>query len=690
MANLEVVVEAAQVVEFGPANPFYSASSLPFQAPPFDRITDADYEPAFLAGMAEQTAEVRAIADNPEPPTFENTLVALEKSGELLDRVHAAFSAIAGAYTNPTVERIQQELAPKFSAHDDAIFHDVKLFRRIETVYGQRGSLPLDAESDRLLDIYYKRIVHAGAKLSETDKAALTALNAEESTLSSSFNRKLLAANNAGAFVTVDRLALEGFSEEQLASAAALAEARGVEGYVVPLLNTTQQPALTQLQVRKTREALFQHSWTRTEKGDDNDTRDIVARLAQLRAQKAKLLGFESYAAWKLDNQMAKTPAAAIKFMDELVTKAVADAAREQIDIQALIEVQGGDFQVKPWDWDLYAEQVRKAKYDLDETELQPYFELNSALRNGVFYAATQLYGITFQERHDLPVYAPDVNVFEIFNSGGSHLALFYTDFWKRDNKRGGAWMSSFVRQSKLMGREPVIVNVCNYSKPADGQPALISFSDVTTLFHEFGHALHGMFSEAKYPSLAGTNVPRDFVEFPSQFNEHWATEPTVFANYARHWQTGATMPAELAAKLTNAATFNEGYDLAELVAAAQLDMQWHSQSADAPLQDPGAFEAAALTKKGIALEAIPPRYRSSYFAHIWGGGYSAGYYAYLWSEMLNEKGFKRFEDHGGMTRENGERFRRMILSRGNTEDLQAMFDRWRENREGGKEKREE
>ena len=682
MADLEVEEEAVQAVEFGPANPFYYPSSLPFQAPPFDRITNDDYEPAFLAGMAEQTAEVRAIADNPEPPTFENTLVALETTGELLSRVHAAFSAITGAFTNPTVERIQQELAPKFSAHDDAILLDENLFRRVETVYEKRESLQLDPESDRLLDIYYKRFVRAGAKLSEADKTALTALNAEESTLSNSFNRKLLAANNAGAFVTSNKLALKGLTEEQLASAAALAQARGVEGYVVPLQNTTQQPALTQLQVRATRQALFEHSLTRTEKRDENDTRDIIARLAQLRAERAKLLGFDTYAAWKLDNQMAKTPDAAIKFMDELAAKAVADAAREQSDIQALIDAQGGGFNVKPWDWDFHAEQVRKAKYDLDEAELQPYFELNSALRNGVFYAATQLFGITFQERHDLPVYAPDVSVFEIFNADGSHLALFYTDFWKRDNKRGGAWMSSFVGQSTLMGREPVIVNVCNYAKPADGLPALISFSDVTTLFHEFGHALHGMFSEAKYPSLAGTSVPRDFVEFPSQFNEHWATEPTVFANYARHWQTGAAMPAELAAKLNNAATFNEGYDLAELVAAAQLDMQWHTQPAGTPLQDLGGFEAAALKKKGIALEAIPPRYRSSYFAHIWGGGYSAGYYAYLWSEMLNEKGFKWFEDHGGMTRENGERFRKMILSRGNTEDLQTMFDRWIEARE--------
>ena len=682
MADLALAEEAVKAVEFGPGNPFFNPSSLPFQAPPFDRITDADYEPAFFAGMSEQAAEVRAIVDNPDSPTFENTLVALEKSGELLSRVHAAFSAITGAYTNPTAERIQQEMAPKFSAHDDGIFLDDKLFERIAAVHAQRESLQLDAESDRLLDTYYKRFVHAGANLTAEDKATLTALNAEESTLSNSFNRKLLAANNAGAYVAANKSALEGFSEEQLAAAAELAKARDVHGFVIPLLNTTQQPTLTQLTVRATRQAIFEHSLTRTEKGDENDTRATIARLAQLRAEKAKLLGFDSYAAWKLDNQMAKTPDAAIHFMDELVTKAIANAAPEQRDIQDLIDTQGGGFQVKPWDWEFYAEQVRKSKYDLDESELRPYFELNSALRNGVFFAATQLYGITFEQRHDLPVYAPDVSVFEIFNPDGSHLALFYTDFWKRDNKRGGAWMSSFVRQSKLLGKEPVIVNVCNYTKPAEGQPALISFSEVETLFHEFGHALHGMFSEAQYPSLAGTSVPRDFVEFPSQFNEHWATEPTVFANYAKHWETGEPMPDELATKLKNAAKFNEGYDLAELVAAAQLDMQWHTLSAGTPLKDPATFEPAALFNKGIALEAIPPRYRSTYFAHVWGGGYSAGYYAYLWSEMLNQTGFQWFEDHGGMTRENGDRFRKMILSRGNTEDLQTIFDRWLGTRE--------
>jgi peptidyl-dipeptidase Dcp len=662
---------------FGPENPFYKPSTLPFQAPPFDRIKDSDYEPALLAGMADQTREVRAIADNPAVPTFENTIVALEKTGALLDRTQAAFSAIAGAYTNPTAEKIQQEMAPKLSAHSDAIYLDAKLFHRVEAIYAKRATLKLDAESLRLLEIEYDRFVHAGAKLNEADKTKLMALNAEESTLSNAFNRKLLAATKAGAFVTDDKAALAGMSEAQIAGAADAAKARKSEGYAVPLQNTTQQPALAQLSVRATRQAIFEHSWTRAEKGDDNDTRTTIARLAQLRAEKGKLLGFETYAAWKLDNQMAKTPEAAIEFMDALVPAATARAKREQKDIQDVIEAQKGGFTVAPWDWEFYAEQVRKAKYDLDEKEIRPYFEIDKVLQNGVFYAATRLYGITFKERHDIPAYAPDVRVFEVFNADGSHLALFFCDYWKRDNKRGGAWMSSFVRQSKLEGTQPVVYNVANFSKPAEGQPALITFDDVTTMFHEFGHALHGMFANSEYPGLSGTSVPRDFVEFPSQFNEHWATNPAVFAHYATHYQTGAAMPAELAAKIKKAAKFNQGYELTELLAAAELDMQWHTLPAGAQLQVPDIFEKAALERKGIALEAVPPRYRSSYFAHIWGSGYSAGYYAYLWSEMLDDAAFQWFEDHGGLTRANGDRFREMVLSRGNTEDLNRMFDRW-------------
>ena len=667
----------AQDAAFGPVNPFYKPSTLPYQAPAFDKIKDADYEPALIAGMAEQTKEMRAIADNPAAPTFENTVVAMEKTGELLDRTQSAMSALSGAYTNPTIEKIEQAMAPRMSEHEDAIYLDTKLFHRIETIWNERATLKLDAESQRLLEITYQRFVHAGAKLSDVDKARLKELNAEESTLSNAFSRKLLAATKAGAYVTTDAAALAGMSPAQVASAAAAAKARGSEGYAIPLQNTTQQPALEQLSVRTTRQALFDQSWNRAEKGGDSDTRATIARLAQVRAEKGKLLGFDTYAAWKLENQMAKTPDAAIKFMDALVPAATARAAREQKDIQDVVDAQKGDFQATAADWEFYAEQVRKAKYDLDETQVRPYFEINNVLENGVFYAATKLYGITFKERHDLPVWAPDVRVFEVFNADGSHLAIFYCDYFKRDNKRGGAWMSSLVHQSKLMGTSPVVYNVANLPKPAEGQPALISSSDVITMFHEFGHALHGMFANAEYPSLSGTSVPRDFVEFPSQFNEHWALNPEVFAHYAKHYQTGAPMPAELVAKIKKSASFNQGYSLTELLAAAELDMVWHTQPAGSPAQEPDAFEKAALEKKGLLIPAVPPRYRSSYFSHIWGSGYAAGYYAYLWSEMLDDAAYQWFVDNGGLTRANGDRFRQMVLSRGNTEDLNAMYDKW-------------
>lgn len=668
---------AGQAAPFGVANPFYKVSTLPFQAPAFNTIKDADYEPAILAGMAEQTHEIRAIADNAATPTFVNTIVAMEKTGALLDRVDAAFAGVAGALTNPVLEKVQQKIAPLMAAHEDAIYLDDKLFDRVGKVYAQRAGLKLEAESARLLEIYYQRFVHAGAKLGSAEKAHLKELNAEESTLSNAFSRKLLAATKAGAFVTSDKAALAGLSEAQVAAAAVAAKAKGVAGYAIPLQNTTQQPALAQMTVRATRQALFEDSWQRAERGGENDTRATIARLAQLRAEKGRLLGFPTYAAWKLDNQMAKTPEAAIQFMDALVPAATARAAREQKDIQDLIDAQKGGIKVSSADWEFYSEQVRKAKYDLDETEVRPYFEINNVLENGVFYAATRLYGITFKERHDVPVYAPDVRVFEVFNEDGSHLALFYCDYWKRDNKRGGAWMSNFVRQSRLLGTQPVVYNVANFTQPAEGQPALVTFSDVTTMFHEFGHALHGMLAASEFPSLSGTSVPRDFVEFPSQFNEHWATQKEVFTHYAKHYQTGAAMPAELVAKLKKAASFNQGYALTELLGAAELDMQWHTMAAGTAVQEPDAFERAALRKKGLLVEAVPPRYRSSYFAHIWGGGYSAGYYAYLWSEMLDDAAYQWFEDNGGLTRANGDRFRKMVLSRGNTEELSGMFDTW-------------
>ncbi len=547
----------------------------------------------------------------------------------------------------------------------------------MKAVYDRRGSLQLQPEQLRLVEITYQRFVHAGAQLSPAQQIELRKLNEEESTLSNAFETKLLAATKAAAFTTVDKNALAGLSEAQLAAAAGAAKARKQEGYLLPLQNTTQQPDLAVLTDRKTREALLANSLTRAERGGENDTRDTIARLAQVRAQKAKLLGYPTYAAWKLEDQMAKTPEAALHFMDALVPAATAKARQEAADIQQVIDAQQGGFALLPSDWEFFAEQVRKAKYDLNETELKPYFEIDNVLQNGVFYAAHLLYGISFTERHDIPVYEPDVRTFEVTDVDGKPLALFYCDYWKRDNKNGGAWMSEFVGQSKLLGTLPVVYNVANFTKPAPGQPALISFDDVTTMFHEFGHALHGMFANSDYPSLSGTSVPRDFVEFPSQFNEHWATYPEVFDHFARHYQTGAPMPAELKAKLLQARTFNQGYMLTELLAAAELDMQWHMLSAEAPLQKTDEFEEQALTKTQLALPPVPPRYRSSYFMHIWGNGYAAGYYAYLWSEMLDDDAFQWFTDHGGLTRANGDRFRRMVLSRGNTEDLQAMYRTW-------------
>jgi peptidyl-dipeptidase Dcp len=679
LAGLFTTATAADT-KVGPSNPFYAPSTLPFQAPPFDKIKDEDYQPAIEAGMTGELAEIGAIADNPAPPTFENTLVAMQKTGQLLRRAMAAFSAISGANTNPLIQQVQTDEAPKLAAHSDAIYLNAKLFERVAAVYKQRESLHLDPEARRLLEVTYDKFVRSGANLSDADKAELKKLNQEISTLTTAFSTKLLAATKDGGYATTDKSALAGLSDAQIAAAAQAAQSRKQEGYVLPLQNTTQQPDLASLKLRATRQALFENSWNRAERGDANDTRDLISRIAQVRAKRAQLLGYPNHAAWKLGDQMAKTPETALKFMDALVPGTTAKAAIESKDIQAVIDAQKGGFTLQPWDWNFYSEQVRQAKFDLNEAEVKPYFELNNVLENGVFYAANQLYGITFKERKDIPVYHPDVRVFEVSDADGKPLALFYCDYFKRDNKNGGAWMNSFVDQSKLLGTLPVVYNVANLPKPAPGEPALISFTDVTTMFHEFGHALHGMFANTEYPNLSGTATAADFVEFPSQFNEHWALYPAVFDHYARHYKTGSPMPTELAAKIKKAARFNQGYALTEVVAAAQLDMQWHTLPASAPLQQPDTFEKQALEKTHLLLSAVPPRYRSSYFRHIWDGGddYSAGYYAYLWAEMLDDDAYQWFEDNGGLTRANGDRFRRMVLSRGNTEDLAKMYSAWR------------
>jgi len=654
-------------------NPFARPSTLPFQAPDFTRITDADYQPGFEQGMAEQIAEIRKIADNPASPTFDNTLVAMERSGAMLRRVSAAFNAVVQADTNPARQVVQKAEAKNLAAHNDAIYLDAKLFARVNAIYQKRATLKLDADQAQLLTIIYQRFIRAGAQLSDPDKAKLRDLNGQLSTLQTAFVQKLLAATKAGGLIVDDPKKLDGLGEGGIAAAAAAAKARGLDGkWVIPLQNTTQQPALQSLADRAVREQLFQLSWSRSEKGDDNDTRDIAATLAVLRAQKAKLLGYPDWASYVLEDQMAKTPATAEAFMAKLIPPTVAKQHSDAAEIDAVIKAQGGDFTVKPWDWDRYAEQVRKAKFDLDENEVKPYFEVSKVLEKGVFFAASQLYGISFTERHDIPVYNPDVRVFEVFDKDGKHLGLFYCDYFKRDNKQGGAWNSSFVSQSRLLGTTPVIYNVANLPKPAPGQPALIDADGVRTMFHEFGHALHGLFANIAYPSLGGT--ARDFVEFPSQFNEHWALEPKVFANYAVHYKTGAPMPAALVAKIEKAGKFNQAYALGELIAAAELDMQWHALPVTAPKQDVDTFESATLAKMGLDVTHVPPRYRTSYFQHIWSGGYAAGYYGYLWTQMLENDAFAWFKANGGMTRANGDRFRDLVLSRGHSRDYDVMF----------------
>jgi len=662
-----------------PDNPFYKPSTLPYQTADFSKIKNSDFKPALEEGMRQQLQEMDKIANDPAPATFDNTIRAMEASGQLLHRVYCVFNLLSGANTNPELQSLQEEEAPKMAATSDAVYLNAKLFKRVEAVYNKRASLKLDKESLRLVEYYYQKFELAGAKLSDADKDKLKELNKEEASLSAKFNNQLLGAAKNGALVVDNAGALAGLSQGDLDAAAQDAKSAGKPGkWMLPLQNTTQQPALQSLSVRETRAKLFDASWNRAERNDSNDTRATIARIAQIRANKAKLIGFANYADLTLQDQMAKHPEAVDKFLEQLIPAATAKAKNEAKEIQALIDKQKGGFKLEPYDWNFYSEQVRKAKYDLDESEIKPYFELNNVLENGVFYAAHELYGLTFKERKDLPVYQEDVRVFEVFDKDGTSMALFYCDYFKRDNKNGGAWMDNLVTQSKMLGTKPVIYNVCNFTKPAAGQPALISFSDVTTMFHEFGHGLHGLFASQEFPSLSGTATARDFVEFPSQFNEHWASDPKVFKHYAKHYKTGELMPQALVDKIKKAATFNEGYELTELLAAADLDMQWHKIAAGQPLKDVDKFEQEALKKTHLDLHEVPTRYRSSYFLHIWSNGYAAGYYAYLWTEMLDDDAFAWFQEHGGLTRENGQRFRDMILSQGNTQDLATMYRNFR------------
>ena len=678
-ATTTVPGSATSATTLSPSNPFYAASTLQYQAPPFDRISDTDYRPAMEAGMREQLGEIDAITNQSAAPSFVNTVVAMERSGVLLTRAAKVFNAITAANTNDNLQKIQEIVAPELAAHSDKIYLNDKLFQRVKAVYDQRTSAGLSTEQKFLTELYYKNFIRAGAQLSESDKTKLRALNQEESKLTTDFGNHLLAATKAGALILDNVSDLDGFSASEIATAAEAAKSRGFPGkWAIPLQNTTQHPAQTELKNRAVRQRLFIASTTRAEKGDANDTREIVRRLAQLRGEKARLLGFKDYSSYALDNQMSKTPENATKLLTDLVPAATARARQEAATMQALIDKQGGGFKLAPWDWQYYAEQVRKAQYALDESQLKPYFLLDNVLQNGIFYAANQLYGLTFKERKDIPVYQPDVRVFEVFDKDGKSMALFYFDYFKRDNKSGGAWMDTFVDQSGLFGTKPVAFNVANFTKPAVGQPALLTFSDVTTMFHEFGHGLHGLFSNVEYPTVAGTNVPRDFVEFPSQFNEHWALYPTVFANYAKHYQTGAPMPAELVDKIKKASTFNQGFATTEYLAASLLDIAWHTIPPGTPQQDVDAFETSALNRYNIGMYEVPPRYRTTYFSHIWAGGYASSYNAYLWSEVIDDDAYAWFLENGGLTRANGQKFRDMILSRGGTQDVADLYRAFR------------
>ncbi|HEY2348569.1 MAG TPA: M3 family metallopeptidase [Puia sp.] len=660
-------------------NPLLNPGTLPFRAAPFDKIKDADFRPAFQEGFRLQNAEIKKIAENPTAATFKNTLVALEESGQVLKRVNGIFNLLTGANTNPELQKIEREEAPRLTAQEDNIYLNTKLFARIESIYKDRNTLPLDAESKRLVEFLFQKFVMAGARLSEENKMKLKKLNEEEASLMVRFTNQLLAATKKAALVLNASDELAGSTEGNLNALAQNAEANNMTGkWMISLQNTTQQPISQSLSDRNTREALFGASWNRAEKDDSNDTRQTIARLAQVRAEKAGLLGFPDYASWKLQNQMAKTPATVETFFGKLIPSAVIKTKEDAAFLQAQMNKKNPGMPLEAWDWDYFAEQVRKEKYDLDENDVKPYLEISRVLENGVFYAAGQLYGLSFKKRFDIPVYQKDVRVFEVFDADNKSLALFYCDYFKRDNKSGGAWKTNTTEQSFLLGTKPVIYNVCNFPKPADGQPALLSFENVRTMFHEFGHALHGFFASQQYPDLSGSKVARDFVEFPSQFNEHWALDPKVFKHYALHYKTGELMPEALVTKIKNASSFNQVYKLTEALEASVVDMRWHTLSPKDPLQNSDSLELDALQKAKLDLHQVPTRYRSTYFLHIWGNGYAAGYFAYQWTKMLSEDAFSWFEENGGMTRANGQRFRDMILSRGNTIELGKMYHDFR------------
>jgi len=661
-------------------NPFYQESTLYFKYPPFDKIKNAHYAPAFGKGMAEQLAEIEAIAGQSDAPTFENTIVAMEKSGQLLNRVATVFYSLASAHTNDSLEAVRSEMAPKLSTHSDQILLNSKLFERIRTLYDQKTSLGLDAEAVRLVEETYKDFTRAGANLSADDKERLKAINAELATQQTTFSQNVLKEVNNLAVVVDSREELTGLSETMIEAAAKEAESRDLAGkYVITLQNTSGQPPLSSLENRALRERIHKVSLSRGSRGGEFDNRETFTKVVQLRAKRARLLGYENHATYILENQTAQTTDAVNKRLADLAPASVRNANREVTDLQTMIDAEDGSFMLASWDWDFYTEKVRQERYKFDESQLKPYFELDNILMNGVFYAATRLYGITFKERTDLPVYQTDVRVFEVFDTDGVTLTLFIFDPYARTSKRGGAWMNAYVSQSKLMKTKPVVANHLNIVKPPEGEPTLLTFDEVTTAFHEFGHALHGMFSDVTYPSFSGTSVPRDFVEYPSQVNEMWADWPDILENYAVHHETGEPMPKELLDKVLATQKFNQGFVTTEYLAASLLDQAWHQLTPEQVPDKNGllAFEADALKTAGVALEAIPPRYRSTYFSHVM-GGYSAGYYSYIWSEVLDADTVEWFKKNGGLKRENGDHFRKTLLSRGGSEKAMILFKNFR------------
>ena len=658
------------------ANPFFAESPLPLHYPQFDKIKDSHFAPAFDAGMAEQLKEIEAIANNADAPTFDNTVIAMEKSGQVLDRATTVFYALVGADTNKDREKLQGEYSTKFAAHSDAISLNGKLFARIKALYDSRDTLGLDAQSVRLIERYHTSFVRSGANLSDADKATLKQMNGELASLGTKFSQNVLAEVNASALVVDDVKELDGLSEQQIATAASVAKSRGLEGkYVLTLLNTTGQPPESQLTNRAVRQRLHEASIVRGSRGGDYDNREIISKIMTIRANRAKLLGYANHAAFGLEDQTARTPEAVNAMLGQLAPPAVANAKREAADLQAMIKKEGGDFELAPWDWAYYTEKVRADKYSFDENQLKPYFEMTNVLENGVFFAANQLYGLTFKKRTDLPVYHPDVTTYDVFNADGTQLTIFIADMYARDSKRGGAWMNSYVSQSELMGLKPVVANHLNVPKPPAGEPTLLTWDEVTTMFHEFGHALHGMFSDVKYPYFSGTSVPRDFVEYPSQVNEMWADWPSILKNYAKHYKTGEPLPQALLDKKLASSLFNEGHKTTEYLGAAMLDQRWHQITADQVPKAAGVipFETIALKTDGIFYPPVPPRYRTPYFSHIM-GGYSAGYYAYIWSEVLDANSVQWFKNNGGLTRANGDHFRKTLLSRGGSVDAMTLF----------------